>query len=37
MDTHESINYLEFPAKDLEATKTFFSAVFGWSFVDYEH
>ncbi len=35
MNRHESINYLEFPAKNLEATKTFFSAVFGWSFVDY--
>jgi len=35
MDIHESINYLEFPAKDLEATKTFFTAVFSWSFIDY--
>ena len=35
IDIHESINYLEFPAKDLKATKTFFSAVFGWLFVDY--
>jgi predicted enzyme related to lactoylglutathione lyase len=32
---HEKINYLEFPAKDLEATKTFFNSVFGWTFVDY--
>ncbi len=29
------INYVEFPAKDIEATKQFFSAAFGWSFVDY--
>jgi len=35
MDIHESINYLEFPAKDLHATKTFFNAVFEWKFVDY--
>lgn len=35
MNRHESINYLELPAKDLEKTKTFFSNVFGWSFVDY--
>jgi len=32
---HEKINYVEFPAKDLAATKDFFSTVFGWSFVDY--
>ncbi len=35
MSDHEKINYLEFPAKDLEATKAFFQSVFGWSFVDY--
>ncbi len=35
MNQHEKINYLEFPAKDLNATKEFFSQVFGWSFVDY--
>ena len=35
MNAHEKINYVEFPAKDMEATKTFFTAVFGWSFVDY--
>ena len=32
---HEKINYVEFPAKDIKATKTFFTAVFNWSFVDY--
>ncbi len=32
---HEKINYVEFPAKDLEATKAFFTSVFGWSFEDY--
>lgn len=28
-------NYLEFPAKDIEATKTFFGSAFDWEFVDY--
>jgi len=32
---HEKINYVEFPAKDIEAVKNFFSSAFGWSFVDY--
>ncbi len=32
---HEKINYLEFPAKDIAATKKFFAAVFDWSFTDY--
>jgi predicted enzyme related to lactoylglutathione lyase len=35
MHEHEKINYVEFPAKNLEATKSFFETVFGWSFVDY--
>lgn len=35
MNEHEKINYVEFPAKDIEAAKVFFAAVFGWSFVDY--
>ena len=35
MNQHEKINYVEFPAKDLEATKKFFAAAFGWTFVDY--
>ena len=35
MNEHEKINYVEFPASDLEAVKAFFSQVFGWSFVDY--
>lgn len=35
MNDHEKINYVEFPAKDIEATKAFFTAVFAWSFVDY--
>ena len=35
MNAHEKINYVEFPTKDIEATKAFFTAVFGWVFVDY--
>lgn len=35
MSKHETINYLEFPSRNLAATKTFFSAVFGWTFTDY--
>lgn len=35
MNEHEKINYVEFPAKDIEATKSFFNSAFGWSFVDY--
>jgi len=35
MSQHEKINYIEFPAKDIAATKTFFADVFGWKFVDY--
>jgi uncharacterized protein len=35
MNLHEKINYVEFPAKDLPATKAFFQSAFGWSFVDY--
>jgi len=35
MNEHEKINYVEFPSKDIEVTKAFFTAVFGWSFVDY--
>jgi len=35
MNEHEKINYVEFPAKDIEAAKVFFNSVFGWSFVDY--
>jgi len=35
MNEHEKINYVEYPAKDIEATRQFFTAAFGWSFVDY--
>lgn len=35
MPAHEKINYVEYPAKNLEATKAFFQEAFGWSFDDY--
>jgi uncharacterized protein len=35
MKAHEKINYVEFPAKDIESAKSFFAAVFDWSFEDY--
>ncbi len=35
MGHNEKINYVEFPARDLDATKAFFADVFGWSFNDF--
>lgn len=35
MHEHEKINYIEFPSRDIEKTRNFFTTVFGWSFVDY--
>ncbi|HIJ21770.1 MAG: VOC family protein [Gammaproteobacteria bacterium] len=35
MNQHETISYIELPAKDLEATKIFFTQVFLWTFTDY--
>ena len=35
MNKHEKINYIELPAKDLVATKAFFTQVFSWTFEDY--
>lgn len=32
---HHKINYVEFPSKDLMATKTFFEKAFNWQFKDY--
>jgi uncharacterized protein len=29
------MDYVEFPATDIETTKRFYGAVFGWSFTDY--
>lgn len=31
----ERIDYVEFPSRDLDVTKRFFTAVFGWRFTDY--
>jgi len=35
METDEKINYVEFPSKNIAVTKSFFTTVFGWEFVDY--
>jgi predicted enzyme related to lactoylglutathione lyase len=35
MNIPNKINYIEIPAKNIEATKEFFGNVFGWSFIDY--
>ena len=35
MFKHEKINYVEFPARDIEQTKNFFFNAFGWTFTDY--
>ncbi|HET6633093.1 MAG TPA: VOC family protein [Rhodanobacteraceae bacterium] len=35
MPAHEKINYVEFPARDLAATKRFFQDALGWTFEDY--
>ena len=35
MTTHERIDYLEYAAVDIEATKAFFTTVFAWTFTDY--
>lgn len=35
MSKHEQVNYLEFPARDISATKQFFKSVFDWAFQDY--
>lgn len=35
MNTHNQINYIEIPAKDVPATKKFFGDVFDWTFTDY--
>lgn len=35
MNNHPRLNYVEFAAADLAATKAFFASAFGWTFVDY--
>ena len=34
-DHQTLLNYVEFAACDLEATKSFFESAFGWVFIDY--
>ena len=34
-DHNFQMDYIEFPASDIEASKRFYNAVFGWSFTDY--
>lgn len=35
MNDLKRLNYIEIPAKDISATKTFFSLIFEWEFEDY--
>lgn len=35
MSTHHHFNYIELPALDIPAMKAFYTAAFGWSYVDY--
>ncbi|MES2662354.1 MAG: VOC family protein [Pseudomonadota bacterium] len=35
MKPNNKIDYIEVPAKNIEATKNFFKSLFGWSFTDY--
>lgn len=35
MNQHEKMSYVEFPARNITATKAFFEKAFGWHFVDY--
>ncbi len=35
MNEEKKIDYIEFPARDLEKAKAFYTALFGWKFEDY--
>ncbi|WP_413450202.1 VOC family protein [Georgenia phoenicis] len=35
MSRHHSIDYVEIPVRDLEVSKQFYAAAFGWQFTDY--
>lgn len=35
MNRHEKINYVEYSASDLPATRAFFETAFGWQFQDF--
>lgn len=34
-NVHHTINYIEMPSSDIEATKAFYGAAFGWTFQDW--
>lgn len=35
MHCNDTINYVEFPSRNIEATKAFFREAFGWSFEEF--
>lgn len=35
MKQHEKLNYVEFPSRNPQATREFFSAAFGWTFEEF--
>ncbi|MCA9979660.1 MAG: VOC family protein [Anaerolineales bacterium] len=35
MLTHEKLNYVEYPARDISGTRRFFEEAFGWVFEDF--
>lgn len=35
VESHHSISYIEFGVTDLQATRAFYKAAFGWEFTDY--
>lgn len=35
MESNRKINYVEFPAADIEKAKEFYSTLFNWEFTDY--
>lgn len=35
MPEHEKLDYVEFPARDLSATRAFFNQAFGWQFEEF--
>ena len=35
MTHHHHFNYIELPTTDMAAMKAFYSAIFGWSYIDY--
>lgn len=35
MSEHEKLDYVEYPAADMEATRAFFGQVFGWDFEEF--